>query len=124
MSTLAEMECTQLDKTSFTVHWSGKNVQTPVRVWCPRVKVHNLYQLVRTVTIKHNCQIWYLVGKHWYKWTYFLSHRSGSPWWRFGVRVCVRACGCVYNVPLLVSSFTAPQFRTTYLGLNSKLNSF
>lgn len=43
-------------------NWSGKNVKTPVRVQCPRVKVYKLCQLVRTVTIKPISQI--LFGKH------------------------------------------------------------
>lgn len=88
-------------------------MKTSARVWVPRVKIYDLYQLVRPVTTIHNSQI--VLGRHRYKWKYFLSHRC-----RPQETLVEGSCGVCVNVwAMTASSFKLcwPWFLTASLGL-------
>lgn len=111
--------CSWLDKASFIVHWSGRNVKTSARVWVPRVKIYDLYQLLRPVTMIHDSQI--ILGRHWCKWKYFLSHRC-----RHQETLVEVSCGVCVNVWTTTTSASFklcwPQFLTASLGLRPRFS--
>ena len=78
--------------------------------------IYDLYQLVRPVTMINDSQI--LLGRHWCKWKYFLSHRC-----RHQETLVEVSCGVCVNMWITTTSASFklcwPRFLMASLGLRS-----